>query len=385
MSDRGLSRRSFLAVAGSVGSAFALGCYSPSTVATPGAAEPTATAAAFEPNAYVAINADGTISITIAKSDMGQGVRTSLAMAVAEDLDADWSKVKVVNADGDSRKYGGQGTGGSSSSRSMHQRMRQMGAAARAMLVGAAAKSWYVAPDQCKTEKGRVIHPDGKTTLSYSSLAGQAAGIPVPADKDIKLKDASQFKILGKPTLRVDNVPVAKGEAVYGIDVKVPGMVYASLVRPPTLGGSVESFDATEAKKIAGVLDVVQIRSGVAIIGTNTWATIKAREALKVKWNSGPNTKVSSDTIRESMKKSLGSHPETPAGSKVINATFDLPYLAHSTMEPMNAVASVTADGCEIWCGSQSPDGARGQAAQALGIPAEKVTVHLTLLGGGFG
>lgn len=382
MSDRTLSRRSFLVVVGGAGSAFALGCYSPVT-----AKDHTEVpeAAAFEPNAFVGVNADGTISITVSRSDMGQGVRTSLAMAVAEELDADWSKVKVVNAEGDSKKFGGQGTGGSSTSRTMHQRMRQMGAGARSMLVAAAADTWSVKPEECKTEKARVLHPDGKTALAYAELASKAAKMPVPVNGDIKLKDPSQFKIIGKPTLRVDNVPVAKGEAIYGIDVRRPGMVYATLLRPPTLGGSVESVDAADAKKVAGVLDVFQVSGGVAITATNTWSAIKARESLKVKWNDGPNTKVSSASIREDLKKSLGSHPETPAGAKTVNATFELPYLAHATMEPMNAVADVTADKCEIWCGSQSPDGAQNQAAQALGLPPEKVTVHLTLLGGGFG
>ncbi len=382
MSDRTITRRSFLAVIGGAGAAFTLGCYSPEAFTGTGEAAGVAT---FEPNAWVGVASDGSVTITVSKSEMGQGVRTSLAMAAAEDLDADWSKVTVANAEGDSQKYGRQGTGGSSSTRSMHQKMREMGAAARSMLVAAAADTWSVKPEKCTTEGGRVIHPDGKKSLGYGELAAKAAAMPVPVNAEIKLKDPADFRIIGKPTLRVDNVHVVRGEAQFGIDVRRPGMVYATLVRPPAFGGSLESVDDSDARKVAGVLDVFRSSDGVAVVATNTWSAFKGRAALKLKWNTGPAAGVSSASIRDSLKESLGKHAETPAGSKVVEATFELPYLAHSTMEPMNAVASVTPEGCEVWCGSQSPDSARDQVAQALGLPPEKVKVNLMLLGGGFG
>lgn len=387
------SRRNFLKLVGGVGTSFALGSFTTIACANATASgKESATiddkgknTAVFTPNAFVKIDPDGTITVTISRSDMGQGVRTSLAMLVAEELDADWHKVHVQQAFGDSSTFGGQGTGGSSSIRSMHGQLRQVGAGARMMLVAAAAKGWNVDPGTCKTENGRVIHPATGKSVSYGDLTSVASGVEVPASGSIKLKDPAEFKILGKATTRVDNPAVVTGKAMYGIDVKVPGMKYAVIARKPAFGALVKSFDDAAAKAVPGVVSIVQVGNGVAVVADNTWAALKGREALKVEWDMGPNTSVSSDTIRNGLKAAVIAHPDVPAGSKVVEASYEFPYLAHATMEPMNAVADVRGDKCTVWAGSQTPDSARGQVAGQLKAPLENVTINVMLLGGGFG
>lgn len=373
-----LSRRSFLKVVGGVGTAFALGCYSVS-------AEGNGTdgSAAFAPNAFLRVDPDGTVTVTVSKSDMGQGVRTTIAMIVAEELEADWSKVKVIQAAGDSAVFGGQGTGGSSTVRSMYQRMRQIGAGARMMLVQAAAQTWKVDASTCRAEAGKVINTANGKSLTYGELAGTAGTVSVPTDVPLKSKD--QFKILGKATRRVDNRDVVTGKAQYAIDVRVDGMAYAVVSRRPAFGATVQSFDDAEARKVPGVQNVVKINSGVAVVASNTWAAIKGREALKVTWDPGPNTELSTATLRSDLKALIGAANEMPAGNKSIEAQFELPFLAHATMEPMNAVADVKDGQCTVWAGTQSPDGAQVQVARALGLTNDKVKVNTMLLGGGFG
>ena len=378
-----LSRRSFLKVMSGFGASFALGCF-PSHVA--GLSDEKADGdnnVVFAPSAFLKIDPDGTVTVTVSKSDMGQGVRTTFAMIVAEELDADWTKVKVQQAPANSSVYGGQGTGGSSSTRSMYQNLREVGAGARAMLIAAAAKDWGVDASACKTEKGKVVGPNGKS-VAYGSLTALAAGVPIPTD-GVKLKDQSEFKILGKATRRVDNPAVVHGTAKYGLDVKVEGMTYAVIARRPAFGASLEEVDDAAARKIPGVIDVVKVGSGVAVVAKNTWAAIKGRDALKLKWNMGENASVTSQSIREGLVQAVGPHKERPAGAKAIEAAFDLPFLAHATMEPMNATADVRDDQCVIWAPTQTPDGAQGQVARMLNLPPEKVTVNVTLLGGGFG
>lgn len=375
----GLTRRSFLKVMGGVGASFALGCFP-----SPSRADAKDAGKIFEPSAFVKIDPDGTVTVTVSKSDMGQGVRTTFAMIVAEELDADWSKVRVNQAPANSQLYGGQGTGGSSSTRSMYGNLREVGAAARAMLIAAAAKVWNVDPSSCKTDSGKVIHTATGKSLSYGELTTHAAGMPVPG-AGAELKDPAEFKILGKRTRRVDNPDVVTGKAVYGLDVKVEGVSYAVIARRPAFGASLTEVDDTEARKVPGVVDVVRVPSGVAVVAKNTWAAIKGREALKLKWDLGPNAAVSTATISAGMKSAVGAHKAMPAGAKVVEATFELPFLAHATMEPMNATADVRDDKCTVWAPTQTPDGAQGQIARMLGMSADKVTINVTLLGGGFG
>ena len=304
-----LSRRTFIQVIGGVGASFALGSFT--AAASPaGKKMGREKGDPFAPSAFLRIDPDGTCKVTASKSDMGQGIRTTLAMLVAEELDADWSKVKVVQAPGDSAKYGGQGTGGSSSTTSMHVRLRKVGATARAMLVAAAAKQWGVDPAACKTENGRVIGPDGKSA-GYGELTTLAAAIPVPSDA--MPKDKSQFKIIGKPTGRVDNPDYVTGKAMYGLDVRLDGMLYAVCLRPPAFGATPATVDDSAARKVPGVVEVMQIPSGIAVVGKNTWAALQGREALKVTWKND-NEAVTQASLRDGLKQAVGEHMPMRSG-----------------------------------------------------------------------
>jgi isoquinoline 1-oxidoreductase subunit beta len=374
-----LTRRTFFKLVGGVGASFALGSFT--TIACASGDSKPQKGESFVPNAFLKIDPDGTCTVTITKSDMGQGVRTTFAMLVAEELDADWSKVRVVQAPGDRAVYGRQGTGGSGSTRGMHEQLRNVGATARVMLVAAAAQKWGVDPSTCKTENGKVMASDGRS-VGYGELTTLAKGIPVPTG-NFK-KDKSQFKLIGKATNRVDNGDVVTGKAMYAMDVQLDGMVYAVCLRPPAFGASPSTIDDAAAKKVAGVIDVFPIPSGIAVIAKNTWAALQGREALKVAWKND-NSAVSTTTIRDGLKKSVVAHMDMPAGAKAIEATFELPYLAHATMEPLNAVAHVRDDSVEVWSGTQSPDSAQDQVARITGLPKDKVVIHTMLLGGGFG
>jgi len=383
---KGLSRRSFLGLVGGVGASFALGSFTTAACASPnghphGEAAANGKDAPFAPNAFLKIDPDGTCTVTVSKSDMGQGIRTTFAMLVAEELDADWSKVRVTQAPGDSATYGGEGTGGSSSTRSMHGKLRAIGASARAMLIAAAAKKWGVDPAACKTDAGKVIGPSGQT-LTYGQLTTLAQAIPVPTG--VQQKDKSQFKIIGTPRSRLDNHDYATGKAMYAQDVHVEGAVHAVCLRAPAFRGSIAKVDDSAARKIPGVIDVIPLGDKIAVIATNTWSALKGRDALNATWNN-PTEDVSTATLHDALVKAVGDHLEMPAGAKVIEATFDLPYLAHATMEPLNAVADVREDRAEIWIGAQGPDSVQQDAAGATGLPIEKVVVHNMLLGGGFG
>ncbi len=387
MSNRlAVSRRSFIQIVGGVGASLVLGSFSSlACAATEDKVKITGkTGAAFAPNALVRVDPDGKVTVTIIAPDAGQGSRTALAMIVAEELDVDWHDVKVAQAPANQALYGRQGIGGSSTIRSMYNESRQVGAATRMMLVAAAAKTWNVEPSTLKTSKGHVLSADGKKSIAYGDLTAMASTMPLPTEK-VELKKSGDFTLIGKGATRVDNHDVATGKAMYGLDVKVPGMVYAVIARAPAFGATVKSFDATAAKKVDGVLDVVQVPSGVAVIGKNTWAAISGRTALKVDWDLGANADLTSAKITEKLKAGLKDHLEMPSGSKVVEATMDFPFLAHATMEPLNAVADVREDSCTIWAGTQQPTGAQNGVARLLKLPVEKVTLNVMLLGGGFG
>lgn len=373
MSTPALSRRSFLQLVGGVGAGFMLG----GMIAF--GAEPSVQEA-FTPNVFVKISPEGICTISITRSDMGQGVRTTLAMLVAEELDADWSKVRVEQAPGDSSKYGGMGTGGSSSIRASHGRLRQMGASARAMLVAAAAKRWGVEASTCRTEAGQVLGPAGQK-LGYGELAADASKETVPTE--IKLKDATEFKIIGQSKNRVDNRDVVTGKAMFGSDVRVPGMLYAVCLRPPAFGVKLDTVNEAPARAVKGVVDVFQIPSGIAVVATNTWAALQGREALEATWSAPPE--VSTTSLREALRGAVSEAAPMPDGTKRVKASYSLPYLAHATMETLCAVADIREDSAEVWTGSQSPDSAQNQVVRSTGLPREKVTVHNMLLGGGFG
>ena len=359
-----------------------------------------ATKVASQLGPFVQVDADS-VTIYVSKSEMGQGVRTALPMIVADEMDADWKKVRILQADLDQKKYGRQGTGGSGSVRTMWTLLRQAGATARAMLVTAAASKWGVDAKDCVVSDGIVSHGSHKAT--FGELAADAAKLDVP--KDVALKDPSKFTIIGKKANRLDNPDLMRGKGRYGIDVRVPGMLYGAVLRSPVFGGKVVSYDDTKAKAVPGVRAVVKIDphgveapwAGVGVVADSTWAALKGRDALVVKWDEGDAKSETTESLMAQMRdlvtqegKRVRNEGDVDAAltsaAKKVEATYELPYLAHATMEPMNATASVTADGIEIWGPTQFPDWWGGAAGGAVGFTKpEQGKVHVTLLGGGFG
>ncbi len=350
---------------------------------------------------FVQIDDDGDVTIWVPKSEMGQGVRTALPMLVAEELDADWKKVRIRQAHLD-KKFGRQGTGGSSSVRTSWKPLREAGAAARAMLVAAAAAKLAVPADSLTVSDGVITHGASGKKLTFGEVAADAAKLELP--KEVKLKEPKAFKIVGRKADRLDNADIVTGKAGYGIDVRVPGMLYAVVRRSLAFGGTVASFDDTKAKAIPGVRQVVKIDAmgsdlpwnGVAVIADSTWAAMRGRDALDVKWNPGDAASESTESLRKQMEKAVTTAAKrvvdignvdtaTVSAAKKIDAVYELPFLAHATMEPMNATASVTTDGAELWLPTQFPDWAAGTAAKAVGLKPDQVKVNVTLLGGGFG
>lgn len=388
-----VTRRDFLKTASVAGSGLLIGFYLPrGSLFKPMPAGP------FAPNAWLRLGTDESVLVLVDRSEMGQGVSTSLPMLVAEELEADWSKVRFEFAPADKAYanvlFGMQATGGSSSTRAGWMNLRQAGAAAREMLLSAAADTWGVSKSECRAERGAVTHAPSKRKLTYGKLVEKASTLPVP--KDVPLKEPKDWKIIGKRVKRLDTPKKVDGSAQFGIDVKVPGLLTALVARCPVQGGKAVKFDATKAKAIAGVRNVVQISSGVAVVAKGYWAAKKGRDALDVTWDYGPSAEVSSATIATQLaqlaegKAATARHDgDAEAGlsgaASKLEATYDAPFLAHATMEPMNATAHVRSDGVDIWAPTQFQEGARGVGAQIGGVPIEKVAVHTTFLGGGFG
>ncbi len=385
-----MERRAFLQTAGGAGAALVIGFRIP----TRGEQEP----APFAPNAWLRIGADDSVLVIVDRSEMGQGVATSLPMLLAEELEADWTKVQIEFAPADKAYinplFGLQGTGGSSSIRAAWTPLRKAGAAAREVLIAAAAQRWGVKATECHAERGAVVHTKSKRRLRYGQLATRAATLPVPTD--VPLKDRKDWHIAGKPTKRLDTPSKTNGRAKFGIDTWVPGLRVAVVARSPVFGGKVKSFDATAAKAVEGVHTVVQISSGIAVVASGYWPAKLGRDALKVEWDEGPGATVSSASISQLFTERAGQsgavarHDGDPEGTlggaaSKVDADYELPFLAHTTMEPMNATAHVRADGVDIWAPTQFQQGAQGLGAQIGGVPPEKVQVHTTYLGGGFG
>ena len=389
-----ITRRDFLTTSAVAGAGLAIGFHIPSARRFG-----PASLAPFSPNAWLRINEDESVLVVVDRSEMGQGVTTSLPMLLAEELEADWSKIKIEFAPADKAyinpMFGMQGTGGSTSVRAAYTPLRKAGAAAREMLIGAAAASWGVAPTECHADKGAVIHTASKRRLTYGKLVTKAATMPLP--HDVPLKEPKDWKILGTRVRRLDTPPKVDGSAQFGIDVKsIPGLLVGVIARSPVFGGKVKSFDATKAKAVPGVRHVVQISTGVAVVGDGYWPAKKGRDALEITWDEGPTAAVSSATISQLFAKNAeqpgvqARHDGDAAaalGSAALNlgAVYELPFLAHTTMEPMNCTAHVRADGVEIWAPTQFQTGAQGLGAGIGGVPPEKVKVHTTYLGGGFG
>jgi isoquinoline 1-oxidoreductase beta subunit len=393
----GLDRREFLRASAAVGGGLLIGVYVPG-LDFAGAESPATAGKVFAPNAYVRIGTDEIVTVVSNHSEMGQGVYTSLPMLLNEELEADWSKVRVESAPVDAAYnhavFGIQITGGSTTTASEWERYRKMGAAARIMLVQAAAQQWNVSADSCHVEKGVVIHGASGKKASYGSLANAAAAIPVPAS--VPLKDPKNFTLVGKPTRRLDTPSKTNGTAQFGLDVNLPGMLTALVARAPVFGGKVVSCDAAEALRVPGVRTVEQVPSGVAVIASGFWPAKLGRERLKINWDDGPNANISTAKMLADFSSQsaspglLAKKAGDPAGAlagaaKKITAEYDVPYLAHAMMEPLNCVVDLRADSCEIWTGTQFQTVDRANAAQVAGLAPEKVQIHTTLLGGGFG
>jgi isoquinoline 1-oxidoreductase beta subunit len=419
MNIQNFSRRDFLKASAALGGSFALGLIlDPVTrlhpfygkyvgMSSADAAEGVSSAAGtFSPNLFVSIDRSGTVTIVAHRSEMGQGIRTSVPMILADELEADWSRVKIEQAPGD-KAYGNQYTDGSRSVRHNFDRMREFGATARTMLEQAAAIQWGVSALEVKAQNHKVVHVPSGRTLGYGELVDTASQLKVPSAKRITLKADKDFRYIGKPLGSVDFPDMAVGKAVYGIDVKLPGMLFAVIEHAPVTYGKVTSFDASEAKKVPGVLHVIEIPQnqppiifntlgGIAVVATNTWAANEGRKKLKIQWDDGPNAAYNSDSFKGQMQATAkaggkvvrdeGNVESALAGAaKTVEATFYLPHYSHATMEPPSAVATVKDGRCEVWSSCQDPQAARATVAGAIGMDEKNVTSRVALLGGAFG
>ncbi len=387
-----VSRRTLLKT---TGASLVVGfCYSPG----PATGAPATAPAPYVANAFVTIGADDSVTLTMPKVEMGQGTYTSIPMLLAEELEVDLGKVKLRHAPPDAKTYGipfgDQFTGGSTSVRTMYQPMRQAGAAARMVLVQAAAAQWKVEPAACFAESGHVVHKATGRRVSYGKLVARASRLPLP--KDVALKAAGDFKVIGKPVKRLDAKGKVDGTAKFGIDATVPGMKFASVVNSPVVGGKVKSVNDSAARAMRGVRDVVVLDDAVAVIADNTWYARQAAAALKIEWDEGRNAALTTDDLRQLMLETLkkpgavarndGDPLKTIADDpKRVESIYFNQMLAHAAMEPVNATVHVKPDSAEIWTGTQVPARAHMTAAKLLGLPPDKVVVNNFLLGGGFG
>lgn len=359
-------------------------------------AEEAGAEAASRLNAFIQIGGDDTVTFYIYKSEMGQGTVTSLSMLLAEELECDWKKIRTEFPGVDPEKFGrSQGVFGSQSVATSWKPLREAGAKARTMLIQAAAARWGVDASKCRAEDSCVIHPDAKQRLSYGSLAQAASKFEVPAS--VRLKAPDEFRIIGKPTKRLDTPDKVCGKAVFGLDIRVPGMMFASIERGKVIAGRVRSFDATKAKQVPGVHDVVQVSSGVAVIANSTGAALRGRDALVIDWDTHANGKLGSDAIHGHLAEKLAKPGRKDRGDgdadtilkdgkhKTVEATYEVPFLAHAPLELTNCAAHVRADGCDVWVSTQVQSGCRDAAAKFTGLKPEAVQIHTTYLGGGFG
>src|SRR5580704_16278031 len=367
---------------------------------------PSSEKAPLQPSVYLAIGTDGTVYVIAHRSEMGNGVRTSLPRIVADELDADWAHVKVVQAIG-SEKYGDQDTDGSHSVVSFFVPLREAGATARLMLVRAAAQQWGVSTTECSTELNHVIHKASGKKLGYGELASAASKLEVPKKEDLKLKPRSEWRYIGKPAAAYDLKDFCTGKAKYGQDTQMAGMLYASVAHPPVMGSTVKSVDDSATLSVAGVKQTATIDTfkppvlfqalgGVAVLADNTWAAFQGKKKLKIEWENSPHGIFSSDPYKKELQETarkpgkvvreLGDVDGVFAkGGKIVEAEYYAPLLAHASMEPPAALAVYKDGKVEVWAPSQNPVGARDAIAAAVGAKKEDVTVNVTLLGGAFG
>ena len=398
-----VNRREFLKTGATGGAALVIGFY----LSDVGLADQARDQEKNPPNpfdAWVHIGKDNRVTLILGKSEMGQGVYTALPMILAEELSLDWRKVKVEQAPTNPAIYD-HGTGGSGSVAGSWLPLRRAGSAAREMLITAAAQRWNVVRDTCKAQNGGVLHGARKDFLTYGELVEDASKLPIPDFNTVPLKNSDDFAIVGKDTLRLDARAKSSGAAKFGIDSRAPGMLYAVIARCPVFGGKVAKFDATKAKAVPDVREVVQIESvgpgaftagGVAVLADNSWAATRGRAALEITWDEGPNANESSDSLRHDCVENASKPGKVvrndgdadaalASSSKKIEAVYEFPFAPHATMEPMNCTVHIRPDGAEAWVPTQGPQWAQSVIAGVSKLPPEKVVVHTTLMGGGFG
>src|SRR2546422_462663 len=387
-----VSRRTFLETSAAVGGGLLLGFRLPPLA-------PLQQNGPFVPNAFVRIDRDGRVTLIMHKVEMGQGTYTSMPMLLAEELEVDLSQVQLEHAPPDDARYaeplfGVQETGGSTSVRGNWEPLRRAGATARSLLVAAAAQTWKVDPGSCHAARGQVIHGPTGRSLNYGALVATAAALPLP--RHVTLKDPKEFKLIGTPAKRLDAPDQVNGTAQYGIDVKVPGMKVATVAACPVFGGKVASGNDAKAKGIKGVQQVVRLDDAVAVVADHMWAAKQGLAALDIRWDEGPNAKLSTADIVQQLAaasekpgvvaRNEGDASKALAGAvRKVEAVYEVPFLAHATMEPVNCTVHVRPDGCDIWVGTQVPTFTQTAAAKLTGLPRDKVRVHNHLLGGGFG
>lgn len=382
-----LPRRTFLQLTGVTAAGLVLGFDALGGLAH-------ADTATFEPSGFIRIDGDGATTLWVTKVEMGQGINTALPMILAEELDADWTRVGIRYAKYDPKRYGSMDTGGSYAVRGSWNPLRKAGAAARAMLVAAAAKRWNVDAAACRTESGAVIHDASQKRLGYGELVADASALPVP--KEPVLKDAKDYRLLGRATPRFDIPGKTDGSARYSLDFRIDGLLFAAIERCPTHGGKLAKFDGTKALALPGVKHVVPLERGVAVVATDTWTAMQARRALDVTWDHGPHAKLDSAAIAAQFKanaqkpgveqKSVGDFAAAQARARIkLEADYHVPYVAHAPMEPQNATAHVKGDQCRLWAPVQIPSWAVPEVAKAAGVPEANVELMIPLVGGAFG
>ncbi|KYF56107.1 twin-arginine translocation pathway signal protein, partial [Sorangium cellulosum] len=403
-----LLRRSFLAGLGLAMGGLALGLAEGDAEAAP---PPAPSTLPQEPGlrtgVFLHIATEGTVSIVCHRSEMGQGIRSSLPVLVADELGADMARVKIVQGDGD-KAYGDQNTDGSRSVRNGYEPMRRVGATARAMLIAAAAKKWRVPAAECVAEQHAVHHAKSKRSLDFRELVADAAKLPVPDAKTVALRPVAELKRVGGPLPLLDGPAIVTGAAQFGADVRLPGMLTAVIARPPVVGGKVARYDGARTLIVPGVKKLVELPGptggavgfqplgGVAVVADTTWAAMRGRAALQIAWDHGANAAYDSASYRQALSAAVRAPGKVvrkvgdvdgafAKAARTIEAEYHVPHLAHAAMEPPSAVARVDANGCEVWAPTQNPQAARTEVARALGVGEDKVAVHVTFLGGGFG
>jgi isoquinoline 1-oxidoreductase beta subunit len=393
---RDLSRRGFLRAAAAAGGGLMLSVRLPFADRDAAAAD----SDGFAPNAFIRIGTDGQVVLTMPYVEMGQGTYTSIPMLIAEELEVNLSQVRLEHAPPDEKSYGNpllgglQATGNSNAVRAAWQPLREAGATARTMLIAAAAQRWNVDPASCRAENGEVLHVSTGRRLQYGELAGDAARTPIP--NNVALKRPEDFKLIGTRAKRLDTPAKVNGSAVYGIDVRPPGVKIATLAQAPVFGGRVKSVDDTAARAVKGVRQIVRLEDAVAVVADHMGAAKKGLAALVINWDDGPHAKLNTNDIADELEKAtltrgaVAQDAGDVAGVMArattrVEATYQVPFLAHATMEPMNCTVHVQANGCEVWVGSQVLARAQAAAAKVTGLPLDKIVVHNHLIGGGFG